>query len=147
MVASFDRTRRYSAMELSALADELLREDSRSELCRTCGGRGEETGVVKTVPQKAVDAEGNTLVLDYAQYGCQAGHTWYAGEGAVRGIGGEAPILFEEHFQSRRRREIYNSLGSPDPSIVSGMYNRAHPQGRKINSAEARKKHGASWYR
>ena len=56
-------------------------------------------------------------------------------------------LLFEEHLYSRRRREIYNINGVPDPSIVSGMYWRSHPQGRKVNSNEARKGNGASYYR
>lgn len=64
-----------------------------------------------------------------------------------RGIGGENPILFEEHIYSRKRREIYNQNGTPDPNIASGIYWRAHPQGRKITTPEQRKKNGASWYR
>ena len=64
-----------------------------------------------------------------------------------RGIGGENPILFEEHVYSRKRREIYNQNGTPDPNIASGIYWRAHPQGRKITTPEQRKKNGASWYR
>ena len=67
--------------------------------------------------------------------------------GRPRGIGGESPILFEEHLYSRKRREIYNQNGTPDPNIVSGIYWRAHPQGRKITTPEQRKKNGASWYR
>lgn len=143
-----DHNRHYSSRELGELADEILREDSRTEMCRECGSRGAETGEVlwKTY-ETILDAEDNPLVAGHPEYQCQNGHVWSMGEGAVRGIGGDNPILFEEHFQSRRRREIYNSLGSPDPSIVSGIYNRAHPQGRKINSPEARAKHGASYYR
>lgn len=148
LLPDFDPNRRYTNAELTELTDALLREDSRSELCRECGGRGDKTGVsTMMVEEGAVDEGGNPLVLEFPEFACEQGHTWYQGEGAVRGIGGENPILFEEHFQSRRRREIYNSLGSPDPSIVSGMYNRAHPQGRKINTPEARAKHGASYYR
>lgn len=64
-----------------------------------------------------------------------------------RGIGGDAPILFEEHIYSRKKREIYNINGVPDPEIVQGIYNRVHPQGRKVNSPEARKSNGASFYR
>lgn len=142
-----DPNRRYSQRELGELADELLREDSRAEVCRDCGARGELSGRVENTHQAPVDAAGNGLIVNFPEYMCDNGHHWYLGEGAVRGIGGKDPILFEEHFQSRRRREIYNSLGAPDPSIVSGMYNRAHPQGRKINSPEARAKHGASYYR
>jgi hypothetical protein len=67
--------------------------------------------------------------------------------GKERGIGGENPILFQEHEQARKRREIYTEGGTPDPSLVSGLYNRTHPQGRKVNSEEARKRHGASYYR
>jgi hypothetical protein len=67
--------------------------------------------------------------------------------GKERGIGGEDPILFEEHLYARKRREIYPESGTPDPSLVSGIYYRSHPEGRKINSPEARKKHGASYYR
>lgn len=146
-LAEFDPNRRYNSRELGELADEILREDARSELCRECGGRGERTGFVVDIEQGIEDESGAELVVAFPEFACENDHRWYQGEGAVRGIGGENPILFEEHFQSRRRREIYNSLGSPDPSIVSGIYNRAHPQGRKINTAEARKKHGASWYR
>lgn len=143
-----DRDRHYSQRELGELADAILREDSRSEMCRTCGGRGEETGeIIWKTYDDICDGEGQPLVAGHPEFGCEHGHLWSIGEGSVRGIGGKDPILFEEHFQSRRRREIYNSLGSPDPSIVSGIYNRAHPQGRKINSPEARAKHGASYYR
>lgn len=67
--------------------------------------------------------------------------------GKERGIGGEDPILFEEHIYSRKRREIYPESGTPDPSLISGSYNRTHPDGRKINSKEARQKHGASYYK
>jgi hypothetical protein len=67
--------------------------------------------------------------------------------GKERGIGGKDPILFAEHEYARRRREIYTEGGTPDPSLVSGMYNRTHPQGRKVNSDEQRSKNGASYYR
>lgn len=56
-------------------------------------------------------------------------------------------LLFEEHLYSRKRREIYNINGTPDPGIASGNYWRSHPQGRKINTPEQRKKNGASYYR
>lgn len=147
LIPEFDDRKKYSAREVGEWADQLLREDSRSEICRQCGGQGERTGTVMPMIEPVMDKEGTILILDFPEYECQEGHHWYQGEGAVRGIGGENPILFEEHFQSRRRREIYTSLGSPDPSIVSGMYNRAHPQGRKINSEKARREHGASWYK
>lgn len=67
--------------------------------------------------------------------------------GKARGIAGENPVLFEEHLYSRKRREIYNQNGVPDPSINEGMFWRTHPQGRKVNSDDQRKKHGASFYR
>lgn len=67
--------------------------------------------------------------------------------GKPRGIAGENPVLFEEHLYSRKRREIYNQNGVPDPSINEGMFWRTHPQGRKVNSNDQRKKHGASFYR
>lgn len=56
-------------------------------------------------------------------------------------------LLFEEHLYSRKRREIYNINGVPDPNIASGNYWRSHPQGRKINTPEQRKRNGASYYR
>lgn len=67
--------------------------------------------------------------------------------GKERGIGGEDPILFEDHLYQRRRREIQCASGTPDPEIVAGLYNRQHPQGRKVNSPEQRSKNGASYYR
>jgi hypothetical protein len=60
---------------------------------------------------------------------------------------GKNPILLAEHLKTRQRREIYNSTGVPDPSIQQGLYWRVHPSGRKVNSEEARKKSGASFYR
>ena len=67
--------------------------------------------------------------------------------GKPKGIKGDAPILFEEHLYARKRREIYNQNGTPDPSINEGMFWRTHPQGRKVNDISQRKKHGASYYR
>lgn len=67
--------------------------------------------------------------------------------GKPNGIKGDAPILFEEHLYARKRREIYNQNGTPDPSINEGMFWRTHPQGRKVNNDVQRKKHGASFYR
>lgn len=60
---------------------------------------------------------------------------------------GKNPILLAEHLKTRQKREIYNSTGVPDPSIQAGLYWRVHPQGRKVNSEEARKRSGASFYR
>lgn len=150
---NIDPKRKYTESQLADIADELLRQDSRTELCRTCGERGDLTGEVVPVPQfdpedkPLLDGKKRHLHIEFPEITCKNDHVWFQGEGSARGIGGDNPILFEEHFLSRRRREIYTSLGSPDPSIVQGIYNRSHPQGRKINSDEARKKHGASWYR
>lgn len=138
---------KYTPSELEAKADVWLREDSRRELCRKCDQPGSLTGEVKTKKQSAKDKQGTELTLEFNQYRCDNDHTWYKGEGKMRGIAGENPILFEEHFQSRKRREIYTARGTPDPNIVSGSYNRTHPQGRKVNSLEQRQKNGASYYR
>lgn len=138
----------YTNRQLELMANEMLREDSRAELCRKCNGRGEETGNVESRIQEGVtDTEGNPLSLDFPEYKCKKGHKWFKGEGLARGIGGDNPILFEEHLQSRRRREIFPANGVPDPSIVAGIYNRTHPQGRKVNSEEQRRKNGASFFR
>lgn len=137
--------KKYTSSELNAKAEAWLRRDARTELCRECGGAGEETGDVDRVEQPVADDAGNALVIEFAELVCEKGHSWFPGEGQIKGIGGENPILFEEHFHSRRRREIYTALGTPDPSIQQGIYNRIHPQGRKVNSAEQRKKNGASF--
>ena len=67
--------------------------------------------------------------------------------GKPNGIKGDNPVLFEEHLYARKRREIYNQNGTPDPSINEGMFWRTHPQGRKVNNDVQRRKHGASFYR
>lgn len=143
----FVEGKKYTGSQLELMADELLREDSRTELCRECNARGTETGDLKELSQEVTDGSGNPLVIEFKELGCENGHRWFQGEGAARGIGGEAPILFEEHLASRKRREIYNTVGVPDPSIQSGLYNRTHPEGRKVNSPEQRKKNGASFFR
>lgn len=145
--------------EIEEWADQLLRADSNRELCRKCKEAGEETpygketGVIEAQPQftKAgdpiLDEEGNQLYVDFPELICEQGHRWYKSEGVRRKIDGKNPILFESHLHNRRRREIYNAEGIPDPSIVSGIYNRFHPNGRKINSLDQRRRNGASWYR
>ncbi len=65
--------------------------------------------------------------------------------GKKRGLKGDDPILFYEHLRQRRRREIHSNSGMVDPSVVSGMYWRSDPSGRKVNNEAARKK-GAAWY-
>lgn len=150
--------RDYRNWELTEIADALLRQNVKDETCRTCGQDdqleyGQETGIIEPVPlyddqgDPKTDDEGNQLYAEVPELECANGHRWYKGEGKERGIGGKDPILFEEHIQQRRRREIYNTQGIPDPQIKSGLYNRIHPNGRKVNSAEQRKKNGASFYR
>jgi hypothetical protein len=136
----YEEGRDYNQRELSLMADAMLRDDARSELCKECKERGTETGYIEHKAQSATDAEGHTLSIEFPEFECPNGHKWYKGEGMARGIGGENPILFEEHLQSRKRREIYTTLGTPEPEIVSGIYNRVHPQGRKVNSDDQRKK-------
>lgn len=120
----------YANWQLEKMADEMLRADTRRELCRKCDDYGNLTGNIESLPQTdedgnpEVDDEGNTLFVDYPEYICNKGHRWYQGEGKARGIQGKNPILFENHLQDRRRREIYTTIGTPDPSIQRGMYNR-----------------------
>lgn len=142
-----DPNKQYTPSQLDAIATAWLREDSKQEMCPDCGERGKATGFTKTIQEDIPDEEGNELALSFEEFLCDNGHNWFSGEGKARGVGGKDPILFEEHFQSRKRREIYTAQGTPDPSIVSGMYNRTHPQGRKVNSIEQRKRNGASFFR
>lgn len=143
----------YSDRELEQFADAILRADSRRELCRQCDKYGDETGNIESQPQEhedgspLVDETGAQLYVDFPELRCVNGHIWYKGEGKARGNGGRNPVLFEEHLKNRQRREIYTTVGTPDPSIVAGIFNRTHPQGRKVNSADQRKRHGASFYR
>lgn len=156
-----DPAKNYTKWEMERMADALLREDSDRESCRKCGSSGDETGEIESMPQVKkngepnLDEEGNVLYMDFPEIQCGNGHRWYLGEGKRRGIDGENSILFENHLQERRRREIYTEMGTPDPSLTmdrfgrptTGMYNRTHPDGRKVNTAEQRKKSGASYYR
>lgn len=139
--------RRYTGSELDAIATQLLREDANSELCRECEAPGKETGEVRPIVQALLDESGRPLVTNYVEFECESGHKWFNGEGRRKTIQGDNPILFEEHFQSRKRREIYTKDGTPDPNIVSGIYNRTHPEGRKVNSEEQRRRNGASFFR
>lgn len=63
-------------------------------------------------------------------------------------------VLFQEHVENRWSREVLNKYGVPDDEITASqskdgqtMYNRTHPEGRKVNSAKQRKVNGASYYR
>lgn len=165
----YDPTKKYRPKELEELADALLREDANRELCRKCRDNdpesipyGHETGEVEWQIQLGkdglplFDTEGNTLYVAFPELRCEEGHRWYKGEGPRRDIRGKDPILFETHLYNRKRREIHVKDGIPDPAFTmdrwgkrptQGIYNRAHPQGRKINTPEQRAKNGASWYR
>lgn len=66
--------------------------------------------------------------------------------GKKKGLRGKDPILFEEHIFQRRRREILNINGVPDPAIQAGVYWRPHQNGRTVNSEQARKA-GSGYYR
>ena len=167
--AVFDPNAKYTREEISEFADQLLREDSNRELCRKCKEAdpdslpyGEETGQIESIPQyddednePLLDAEGNQLYLDFPELKCEKGHRWFKGEGPRRDIRGRNPILFESHLYNRRRREIYVEAGTPDPAFtmdrfgrpIHGLYNRSHPDGRKINTKSQRAKNGASYYR
>jgi hypothetical protein len=157
-----DDSKDYTGWQLEQIANALLREDSNRELCRRCGEYGKETGTIESAPQihKAsgdpiVDEEKNVLYMDFPELACENGHRWFLGEGKRRGIDGDDPILFENHLQDRRRREIYTEGGTPDPALtqdrfgrpIQGIYNRTHPDGRKVNTKEQRKSSGASFYR
>lgn len=143
----------YSAWQIEAMADYILKKDSEREICRKCGKYGEETGNIEWAVQIdpngdfQVDENGDLLYVAFPELKCPEQHIWAKGEGKRRGIQGENQIIFENHIKDRRRREIYTSLGTPDPSIQRGIYNRIHPQGRKVNTDEQRKKHGAGWYK
>jgi hypothetical protein len=70
------------------------------------------------------------------------------------GASEEAPILFQEHIEPRWRKEVRVESGTPDQTITNSlsadgqtMFNRQHPQGRKVNSEQQRKTNGASYYR
>lgn len=162
--------RKLTKKELEEMADELLREDANRELCRTCRDAnpdtlpyGKETGEIewqiqkdKSTGEPLFDDEGNTLYVAFPELICENGHRWYKGEGPRRDIRGKNPILFESHLYNRKRREIHVKDGIPDPAFTmdrwgkrptTGIYNRSHPSGRKINTPEQRARNGASYYR
>lgn len=170
----FNLGEKHTNKELEEEADRLLKEDSDRELCPHCMTQepdylpyGKETGNVEWKIQidkegtPQFDEVGNTLYVAFPELTCDKKHFWYKGEGPrrdIRGkdIRGKDPILFETHLYNRKRREIHVQDGIPDPAFTmdrwgkrptQGIYNRAHPQGRKINTPEQRAKNGASWYR
>lgn len=159
----FDPQSSYTASELEAHADQLLKDDSNRELCRKCRADdpsslpyGEETGNVESKPQyekdePILDEDGDQLYMDFPELMCAKGHRWFKGEGQRRDIRGPNPILFESHLYNRKRREIYVETGTPDPAFTldrfgkptTGLYNRSHPAGRKINTEAQRRRNGA----
>jgi hypothetical protein len=73
--------------------------------------------------------------------------------------GNKTDILFENQIYERARKEksfgdltkVFNTTNKNRPGTYSGdgqaMFNRRHPEGRRVNSKEAREKHGAGYYR
>ena len=52
----------------------------------------------------------------------------------------ESPVwLNVNQLKQRLKHEIYCSAGVPDPSIVSGLYWRTHPEGRRWRTPAQRK--------
>lgn len=149
----YDENKTYTRPQLGLLADEFLKQDSRREFCRKCEQEGAKTGMMKFVlrvnkkGEPQIDEEGQNIYNEIPEYKCENNHRWFKGKGKRRGIDGANPILFEEHLIKRKKREIYCAAGTPDPSIESGLYNKSHPQGRKVNTKEDRQKHGASYYK
>src|SRR4051812_22725143 len=47
----------YTNRQLELMADEMLRSDSRAEMCRICKERGEETGKARTEQQFGEDGQ------------------------------------------------------------------------------------------
>src|ERR1039458_1091357 len=85
----YEEGTRYSSEQLIEFADKLLRADSNRELCRRCKEKddskdflpyGEETGVIESKVQEALDDEGNQLYLDFPELKCKKGHRWFKGE-------------------------------------------------------------------
>src|ERR1044072_3964002 len=90
----YEEGKEYTNRQMELIADAMLREDAKSEICKDCKERGDETGKVESRIQGGVtDGEGNQLSLDFPEYACKNGHTWFKGEGLARGIGGDDPIL------------------------------------------------------
>ena len=151
------------------ITNPLLREDSNREMCKQCLEEdpnglpyGQETGHVEHQiqfdddNQPILDAAGNPLVVAFPELMCERGHRWYKGEGPRRDLRGRNPILFETHLYNRRRRELLAKEGVVDPAYTmdrwgkrptQGLYVRSHPQGRKTNTPEQRKEHGAGFYK
>lgn len=53
-------------------------------------------------------------------------------------------ILNDRQVYAHQRREVLNETGTPEPEIASGIYWRAHPEGRGINSKQSRTTKGGA---
>jgi hypothetical protein len=171
---ALDVKKRYTGKDLEELADKLLREDSNRELCRVCKEAAKKAGDDESLPygtetgevewklqldkkgNPILDEEDHPLYVKFPQLQCEAGHKWYLGEGVRRALDGPNPILFEAHLYNRKRRELLATDGVVDPAYTmdrwgkrptQGLYYRSHPLGRKTNSPEQRKAHGAGFYK
>lgn len=59
----------------------------------------------------------------------------------------EDPVVLDyNRYRERVKREIYLSSGNMDNIVSPGMYWRTHPNGRRVNSDEQKKKNGTSYY-
>lgn len=128
-------SRKPTARELEEQADKLLHEFALREFCPECDSLADEPAYVD-VPQGIYREDtGQQLVLRFKHWECSScGHEWEDGEGRRRGNEGDSQILDHAALANRKKREIYNKNGKPDPSFVSGLYWRQHPHGRKINA-------------
>ena len=55
-------------------------------------------------------------------------------------------VMTLDRMKRLAKREIYCSSGTPEPHIVSGIFFRSHPNGRRLRSVEERRKQRKSWY-
>jgi len=154
-------------LEFEEISTNILKVDADRELCKICEEEnpestpyGEETGNIEAVPQfdkdgnPLVDEEGTQLYMDFPEFECEKGHRWFKGEGKRRNWKGKNPVKLESHMISQQRRNIYADAGVVDPAFtldrfgrpIKGSYWRSLPDGRQVNTKEARK-NGAGWYK
>lgn len=158
----------FTNKETEEISNALIKKDANRELCRKCKEEdpdclpyGNETGEIEWKPQfdndnkPIVDDEGNQLYVEFPELTCAKGHRWYKGEGARRNVKGRNPVLLDSHYKMRQQREIHVDIGTPDPAFTRdrfgrptrGEFNTTHPNGRKVNTPEQRRRSGASFYR
>lgn len=159
---------KFKDKEIEEVANAYIKKDANRELCRKCKEvdpeslpYGEETGHIEWQPQfdsngkPLLDENENQLYIEFPELECDQGHRWFKGEGARRNVKGKNPVLLDSHLKMKEKREILAESGVPDPAYNKDrfgrpsqlMYNRSHPEGRKINSEDQRRKSGASYYR